>query len=464
MKFIRRRLATRVSDAGFGIIEIIVAMLVFAIIATGIAYTMVASLDLTRDSTAREQAANLAAQEIDLARSIDNLFNLQSKTTTTTINGTTFTITRTAKWVSDPNVDQRCGIGGGILRYKRVNVTVGWVGMTSLLPPVHADTLIDPGVRINDPDLGTVLISVTDSSGNGVSGVSVQVTPSTPANGATSLDAQPDATDSEGCTYALKVQPGNYDVTVSKSGYVDVNQNASPSAVVSVEKSASSAAMLSLDLGSTFPIDYQTNYPGYTVQVPSNLDVSFLSTYGTSIAEDAPGSVVRYPFPAGYTVLAGMYNDPETPANFCKAVDPQEWLAGTTDGVDYDNGIRPAPVAALPGDTADTSNLGMGVVGFTVPNRSGGTYWYVLAVSQGTPPPGSGDPGCGISITYNLGQFREGTSTLDFTVPYGSWKFYSASNAGGSSSQLIPTASMHFHTTAHVSGDVVTFDPRPVIP
>ncbi|MCW5945112.1 MAG: prepilin-type N-terminal cleavage/methylation domain-containing protein, partial [Cryobacterium sp.] len=219
MKFIRRRLATRVSDAGFGIIEIIVAMLVFAIIATGIAYTMVASLDLTRDSTAREQAANLAAQEIDLARSIDNLFNLQSKTTTTTINGTTFTITRTAKWVSDPNVDQRCGIGGGILRYKRVNVTVGWVGMTSLLPPVHADTLIDPGVRINDPDLGTVLISVTDSSGNGVSGVSVQVTPSTPANGATSLDAQPDATDSEGCTYALKVQPGNYDVTVSKSGY-----------------------------------------------------------------------------------------------------------------------------------------------------------------------------------------------------------------------------------------------------
>ncbi|MBX3089582.1 MAG: carboxypeptidase regulatory-like domain-containing protein [Cryobacterium sp.] len=464
MKFIQRRLAARNGDAGFGMIEIIIAMMVFAIIATGIAYTMVASLNLTRDSTAREQATNLAAQEIDLVRSIDNLFNLQSKPTVTTINGITYTINRTAAWVSDPNVDQRCGIGGGILRYKRVNVTVSWEGMTSLLPPVHADTLIDPGVRINDPDLGTVLISVTDSSGNGVSGATVNVTPSTPANGAQSLDVQPDPTDSEGCTYALKVEPGNYDVTVSKSGYVDVNQNATPTAVVSVEKSSASAAMLSLDLGATFPIDYQTNYPGNTVQVPANLDVSFISTYGTSVAEDAPGSVVRYPFPAGYTVLAGMYNDPDKPANFCKAVDPQEWLAGTTDGISYENGVRPAPVAALPGDTADTSNLGMGVVGFTVPNRSGGTYWYLLAVSQGTPPVGSGDPGCGISITYNLGQFREGTSTLDFTVPYGSWKFYSASNASGSDSQLIPAASMHFHTTAHVSADVVTFDPRQPTP
>ncbi|MBX3088728.1 MAG: hypothetical protein KF742_09555, partial [Cryobacterium sp.] len=169
-------------------------------------------------------------------------------------------------------------------------------------------------------------------------------------------------------------------------------------------------------------------------------------------------------FPAGYTVLAGMYNDPDTPANFCKAVDPQEWLAGSTGGVNYDNGVRPVPVAALPGDTADVSKLGMGVVGFTIPNRSGGTYWYILAVSQGTPPAGSGDPGCGIAVTYNLGQFKEGTSDLDFTVPYGSWKFYSASNASGSNSQLIPAASMHFHTTAHVSGDVVTFDPRPVIP
>lgn len=460
----RRLRLSLADDRGLGLAEILVAMLVFAIIATGIAFTIGSSLDLTKDSSNREQAQNLAAQEIDLARSIDNLFKLQSKTTTVTIGGTTYTIDRVAKWVSDPNVDQRCGIGGGILRYKRVNVTVGWTGMTSLLPPVHADTLIDPGVRINDPDLGTVLISVTDSDGNPVTGATVTVTPSTPANGATALDAQPDPTDSEGCTYALKVEPGNYDVKVTKSGYVDVNQNAAPTVVVSVAKSSASAAELTLDQGATFPVSYQDNYPGYTVQVPANLDVSFLSTYGTSLASNAPTSVVRYPFPAGYTVLAGIYNNPASPSVFCKAVDPSQWLAGTTDSVNYDNGVRPAAVAALPGATAANSPVGMGVLGFKIPYRSGGSYWYVIAVSESVGPTDSGNPGCDIPMTYTFGPYKEGTSDLDFTVPYGSWKFYTASNAGGSNPALISGSTMHFHTTAHLSGDIVTFDPRPVIP
>lgn len=453
----------RSEESGFGIVEVIVAMMVFALIATGISYTLLASMNLTKDSTAREQAANLATQEIDLSRSIDNLFNLQSKVTTTVINGVTYTISRTAKWVSDPGVDQRCGIGGGVLRYKRVNVSVTWSGMTSLSKPITSDTLIDPGVRINDPALGTVLISVTDSGGNPVVGATVQVVPGSPANGAVALDAQPEVTDSEGCTYALKVQPGNYNVTVSKSGYVDVNQNETPSTIVSVEASAASAAMMTLDQGATFPIDYLNNYTGGPVDVPAGLDVSFLSTYGTSLATNAPANVVRFPFPAGYTILAGVYNDPATPATICKAVDPGEWVAGTTDSVNYDNGVRPPPVAAVPGATADISHLGMGVVGVPIPSRSGGTYWWVKAVSESVGPTDSGNPGCDISMTYKFGSYKEGVSTPDLTLPYGSWKFYSTNSSGGNA-QLIPASSMHFHTNAHVSGDVVTFDPRPVVP
>lgn len=461
--FRRRLVEARTSERGLSLIEVIIAMMVFAMIATGIGYTMLASLSLTKDSSARQQAANLAAQEIDLTRSIDNLFNLLDKVTTTTINGRTFTITRTSRWVSDPDVDQRCGIGGGILRYKRVNVTVGWSDMTSTAATVRADTLIDPGVRINDPDLGTVLISVTDSGGNPVAGASVNVSPASPANGAKPLDAQPAATDAQGCTYALKVDPGNYDVTVTKSGYIDVTQNSAPTTLVSVEKSSASAAMTTLDLGGNFPLNYTSNYTGGPIEVPNNLDVSFLSTYGPSVVTDQPNSVTRFPFPAGYEILAGVYNDPTNPTKFCKAVDPREWMAGVTSGVNYLDGVRQPAVATLPGGTAATTNVGMGVVGVKIPNRSSGSKWYVRAVSQSTGPSGTANPGCGITLTYTFGRYDEG-DTPDFTLPYGSWTFYTTTSSSGSSPQAIPTSGMHFHTNGQFSGNVVTLDPRAVAP
>ena len=464
MNAIYKRLASRPSESGLGLVEIIIALMVFAIIATGVGYTMLASLSLTKDSSSRQQASNLAAQEIDLTRSIDNLFNLVDKTTTQTINGITYTITRTAQWVSDPNVNQRCGIGGGILRYKRVNVSVGWSGMTAASAPVHSNTLIDPGVRINDPSLGTILVSVSDSGGNPVPGATVAVTPGSPANGAQALSAQPAATDSQGCTYALMVNPGNYNVTVSKAGYVDVTQATAPTKVVSVSASSASSSEVTLDLGATFPLDYTTNYASPT-ELPGNLDVSFVSTYGTSIRTNAPASALLFPFPAGYEVLAGVYNNPATPAVFCKAVDPLQWAAGTVGATNYLAGVRPDAVAAVPGATATAAKVPMGVVQIPIPNRSGASKWYVYAVAESTGPVGTGNPGCDIPLLYRFSLYTKGTN-VDFSIPYGSWKFYTASNLSGSSSQQISALGMNLRTngsTSLVTG-VVTLDPRAVAP
>lgn len=464
MNAIRRRLAIRPSDSGLSLIEIIVSMMVFAIIATGIGYTMLASLNLTKDSSSRQQAATLAAGEIDLTRSIDNLFNLVDKTTTMVINGTTYTIVRTARWVSDPNVDQRCGIGGGVLRYKRVNVSVSWSGMTSTLPTVHADTLIDPGVRINDPALGTILVSVTDSGGNPVPGASVNVSPASPSNGAQPLSAQPPVTDAQGCTYALLVDPGNYNVTVSKSGYVDVSQETAPSKPVSVDASSASSAEVTLDLGANFPLAYATNYAG-SVSLPTDLSVSFISTYGTALKANAPGSVTLFPFPAGYQVLAGTYNNPVTPAQFCNSVDPLQWPAGMVGSTNYSAGVRPDAVAAVPGATATTANIPMGVVSMTVPDRSSGSRWYIHAVMQSTGPVGSGNPGCDIALAFDFGRFDEDTD-LDLALPFGTWKLYTATSSSGSSSQQISVLGMTVRTNGSTSipDSTITLDPRAVAP
>ncbi len=91
---------------------------------------------------------------------------------------------------------------------------------------VRTYTVIDPKNRINDPTKGTILVSVLGGSGAGSAGVTVTATPASPANGATALAKAPLPTDAQGCTYILKVTPGNYNVTVSRAGYVDVAQNA----------------------------------------------------------------------------------------------------------------------------------------------------------------------------------------------------------------------------------------------
>lgn len=461
MNTLRRRLIeARASESGLSLIEVIIAMMIFAMIATGIGYTMLAALSLTKDSSARQQAANLAAQEIDLTRSIDNLFNLVDKTTTTTINGRTFTIQRTARWVSDPNVDQRCGIGGGILRYKRVNVTVAWSGMTSSVATVRADTLIDPGVRINDPDLGTILVSVSDSGGNPVAGATVKVAPGAKPNGAKPLSAQPAVTDAQGCTYALMVDPGNYDVTISKSGYVDIQQNAAPSKPVSVDASSASAAEVTLDLGGKFPLNYATNYVG-SRELPAKLDVSFVSTYPTSIQSNAPASALLFPFTGGYEVLAGVYNDPAYPATFCKSVDPREWPAGTAAGANYLAGVRPDAVAAVPGGTAPTAKIPMGVVKVTMTNDNNR---YLVAIAQSSGPSGTADPGCDIGTIYNFGT-KAKNATVTIALPFGSWKLYSATTVTGTTTQ-ISISSIQPLTPAQktTSGNVVTLDPRAVAP
>ncbi len=71
-------------------------------------------------------------------------------------------------------------------------------------------------------------MSVVGASGAGTPGVTVTVTPSAVPNGATALTTTPLPPTTDGCTYALKVTPGNYNVTLSATNYLDINQAATP--------------------------------------------------------------------------------------------------------------------------------------------------------------------------------------------------------------------------------------------
>jgi prepilin-type N-terminal cleavage/methylation domain-containing protein len=421
-------------EDGMTLVEVIVAMFVFSILSIGFIYGMLTILSITRDSRATQVATNLASQEIDLARATDNLFaygvGAGAARPDQTINGDTFHTKITAAWVSDPGIALQCGntaggAAGAPLRYKRVDVMVTWDGMRSLSSAVHSYTIINPKDRINDPTLGTILVSVTTDAGVGVAGVTVTATPATPANGAVALTTTPAATDAQGCSYILKVTPGNYVVSISKTNYLSSgsateDQKATPSVnpvVVTAGKSTSQNFIY--DNASYFSLAYASNSTASGVRIPTNMDTSFLHVRGLSVSPATSNAltrtVSRFPFASGaYNIMAGTYVAPTPgdgvipPSAGCVAVDPSAWPIVVEGGVTYG-----PPASTVPGSVPGVFTL------------TGAKNMFIKAVSV------NGSPACANVMTYRFGQLPNTPAgdAATLALPFGSWMLYTGSDA-----------------------------------
>lgn len=447
-----RQFSTRNEDAGFTLIEVVVAMVVFAIIVTGFLYVMTAGLVQTRDTRARVVAANLAAQEIDLVRAAGSVLDVTNSTHTTTLNGDTFHVAVSWSWATSTGGSATCEAGAatGALSYKRVSVEVTWDNMPTGARPVTSDTAFAPRSKLNDPERGTILVGVVDSAGVGVSGVTVSLPAS---SGVASV-----TTDSDGCAYLLKVPPAEtYTVTASKSGYLSDQQVASPSAVVPVTAGTTSRASFALDRATTFELTYAGDVAG-AKSLPTNLTTTFISTYGNfqaaSTTSANPKSFTRFPVSSGYSIVAGAYVEtPESPSTACLAPDPGQWLATETLA-----GERPAAVAGLPGESAPATSVPMGVVRLSGANGSG-NYLKAVYVGGASANATTGDPGCGAGMTYTFGSIVS-SNAATIALPYGTWQLY----RGSSSSQTSAvTSGISTLTTGSVAAGVIVLDPRTAV-
>lgn len=450
----RLRQRLRHDDAGMTLVEVIIAMVIFALVSTGFVYTMLSVLQLTRDSRAREVAANLAAEEVDLARDSADLFALVDDDWSIDMNGDTFHVARRTSWVTNPDEAFSCGGAGvtggagGNLRYKRVNVSVTWDGMRESTEAVRSDTLINPAERVNDPTLGTIIVSVLNGGGTGSAGITVSTNPS--------AAAVISKTDSQGCTYVLKVAPKQYTVSLARSNYVDNQQQSSPSQTVEVVAGQTTTVGFQYDLAATFTAKLAptTGAPVGTPapKVPTNLTTTFSNTYGDFArtpdggASTATQTFRLHPFSSGYTAYAGS----------CAAADPAQWPTQTI-GLDTWSGQRPEPQAALGGGTA-TIDVPMGLVTVT---GSGGTFLRATSVDPVAP---SDAPKCTAVQTLSYGSVLNGGATT-IALPYGTWQL-SRGNSQNNATTLIsapnvtPLLPAGDRTT--ISGSRITLDPRTV--
>jgi type II secretory pathway pseudopilin PulG len=442
-------------EAGVTLVEIIIAMMVFGFIAVSVAFGLITALSMGGDTRSREVATNLAAQDIDTVRAARNMSGVGNVVDQiTVVNGTTFRLTRTANWETISSAYAGCGSGGGQLTFKRLNITVDWDGRRASSPLVHADTLVSPGSRIDDPALGSILVSALTASGAGSAGVTVTATPASPANGALPITVAPLATDAQGCSYILKVTPGNYDVVLSRANYLDDTQTVLSTKSVGVAAGAASSVAFQFDLAARFDVTYAGNHPGGTL-IPTNLHTTFRSTYGVVTSPASTGALTRtvplYPFAAGYQAFAGRYNTPGASVVGCRSVDPAAWTTVAADGA---VGRDVSPVAALSGASVATP-VPMGVLSVT-----GATGQYLTAIAQ-TAAPGTGDPGCAVPASYTFGLVT--AATVQIGLPYGSWKFTMGPLATGPTVP-VPEAGLSVLTRGAAAGGVVTLDPRRTTP
>ena len=438
MKIVRDRLGIDSErETGLSLIEVMVAMFIFGLVAMGLIFTMTSVLVLNRDSRVRQVAANLAAQEIDLARDVEDVPNFGGGTRTITLNGDTFTVDRISTWEVNPAaVGATCGTGGGTLKYKRIRVEVSWGGMRGSTGVV-SDTFINPNERVNHPDFGTIMVTVKDVAGNGLGGVTVNATPD--GGGSVTTSA---TTDANGCAYLLMVPPGTYDLTLvgpSGENYIDISLNAEPVEVATSLAGVSSTSLFEVDVAGILDVDYL--HDGTTItnmQLPTNLGTSLISTYDTVLSERDKNSrfpkIPVAPF-TSFTLIAGDIRD-------CLSADPQQWPETLTQF----EGERGLPVSADSGVTTDV----------VVPMR---LVWvddiedrYVTAVSQDS------GPGCNTTITLRFSEEDDDDDRL-IALPYGHWNLYKG-NSPGSTSSNITSGDIDVYGNDTKTGRTVSLDPR----
>lgn len=428
---IRRALQrVRRSDEGLSLIEVLIALLIFTVIILGAIASTTLVLRMTADNRGRLEAANLAQQYIDVARvdGQNDLNALSNKTyPTITVDSVAFTVTRTVSWINTNGADTGCTVGAttgnGSLLFRRVNIRVNWTGQSSATQNIAADTILSPTSKINDPSLGTVLISVKSFSGSGTGNVTATLAPdaSVPGNTAQVLDptAQPDPTNSDGCAVANKVYPGTYTVTLSPPTGQYRDQSQSPAPVKSVTVAAGDSGGTAFTYDPAW--DFQNQYTsGVTAALPSNLTTSYVSTLGVFQTTAPVSDQYLAPTVGGYSVYAGKYAPDGTPGGSCLSTDPTAWptsAGGRT-------GKAPAPVVPAGGSPIATPSVPMGAV--TVNVKAATT-----TIRATTTTPANGDPGCAAGMTYTITRAattKDGPITI--ALPWGTWAITQSSNAG----------------------------------
>lgn len=398
-------------EDGFTLIEVLVAMAIFAVVSMGILHSVLGAAQTSGDSRSRVVAANLAAGAVDQARAEGrtDLQGVDTRTWDVVVEGRTYTVLRSAAWVAGTSGGAcNAGASGSSLLYKRVGIRVTWPNMGTTAP-VRTDTVISPPAGVFDPTRGNLAANVVSRSGTAVELAQVRLSgPST----AVAL------TDENGCAFFTGLPSGTYSLLLTKTSNVDPQGRAISQHSVTVVAGETVAYQADFDRAASLQITGVANPMGTVADasvhpLPTGAVLSLGQPglpQGRRLVPAQVGGAVPdiYPFSSGYRTWLGSCSD-ANPEGSSTAEPPQTWWDGTveTPTTVVDPGVT-TPVLVRGAQV----ELRIMLLGVPVP---GATVIAQHPVESGT--------GCNSGETWTLGT-TDANGWVRATMPYGKgWTF-----------------------------------------
>jgi type II secretory pathway pseudopilin PulG len=317
------------SEAGFALVEVIVAAAVLAVVALAV----LSGIDGANSASAREKAravaANLAEQDQERLRSMPiEVLRNPPQSGPITVDGVEYQITSEAKWITDDlGGEPTCGKDpSGQVEYLHIITTVRSTIVGKQIPPVKVNSLVAPTTEWAE-DHGTLGVRVVDrTTTKGVAGISVRA--SSPEYSAPNV-----VTDTAGCAIFKSMPVGSYTITLDQAPYLDRNLNQKSTVNQTVVAKQVSFLTMQYDKATSATVGVTTHIPGkvYSAaeQKPSTANAVSLTNgafvgmkrtvaSATPISQFSATSLYPY-YENSYTFFTGEcgYSAPDTykPAN-----------------------------------------------------------------------------------------------------------------------------------------------------
>ena len=189
-----------VRQDGYSLIELLVAVTVFALVFAAVSIGIGRALEVNRGNRNRSAAAYLAARQLEEARAktfatvaLGRTTCVDSAPTSTCNVPSPYTVVQDVAWASPGSTTTSCDVPSGAgagLAYKRVTVTVTWPDMGGVAL-VTSQTLLAPPSGTFDPTDGHILVQASNRDALPLAGQTVSLAGPETASQTTTTDGWP---------------------------------------------------------------------------------------------------------------------------------------------------------------------------------------------------------------------------------------------------------------------------------